>query len=136
DLYLGGETLHIGTNTGDEATFSYNTTTNSTIIKNAVDSTTGLLVQNAAGTNLLTANTTNQVITITGSGPPSVLSLAAGANTGGALRGDTTYYYKYSAIVGGNETAPSAEASFAPTSFTPLSAPTAPSAALAAGAGM
>ncbi len=38
DLYLGGDTLHIGTSTSDEGTLSYNTTTN--VLHFGTDSTT------------------------------------------------------------------------------------------------
>ncbi len=37
NLYLGGDTIHLGTSTTDEGTFSYNTSTN--ILNISTDST-------------------------------------------------------------------------------------------------
>jgi hypothetical protein len=60
NLFLGGETIHLGTSTSDEAAISYVTATDSLTIKNATDSTTALQVQrNTGSTPVLTVDTTN-----------------------------------------------------------------------------
>ncbi len=58
DLYLGGTTLHIGASTADEGTISYNSTTDSLIVKNATNSTTAFQIQNSAGNNLFNVDST------------------------------------------------------------------------------
>lgn len=102
------------------------------IFKPSVNSTTAFQVQNAAGTSVLTVDTIGQAVQLNGFGPIFAPTLAAGANTGGTLRGDTTYYYTVTAIGSGGESLPSPQAAFAPTSFTPLSPPAAPTATVTA----
>jgi hypothetical protein len=64
DLYVGGETMHIGSSVSDEATVSYNNTTDSLIFKNATNSTTAFDIQNSSGTSLLAVDSTNSEIDI------------------------------------------------------------------------
>jgi hypothetical protein len=109
----------------------------------AADTTSLLQIQNAAGGALFNSDTLNSIITVgqgnllvTGLGVPAAPTLAAGSNQGGTLSGSaaTTYYYKVTAInTAGNETLASPETSFNGASFTPLTAPGAPSLALTAG---
>ncbi|MCW1908302.1 MAG: hypothetical protein KIH63_003080 [Candidatus Saccharibacteria bacterium] len=67
NLFLGGETIHLGTSTTDEAAISYVTATDSLTIKNATDSTTALQVQrNTGSTPVLTVDTTNSKLVLRG----------------------------------------------------------------------
>ncbi len=67
----------------------------------------------------------------------SLTSVAAGSNSTGSLSGaaGTTYFYRISAIVG-SETAASGEGWIDATSFTPISAPGAPTVAIGANIGI
>ena len=71
DLYLGPATLHIGTSTGDEGTLSYDTSTNSLIVKNAANSSSAFQVQNISGQAVFNVDTS-------GSGSMSLLTNASG----------------------------------------------------------
>jgi hypothetical protein len=88
NLYLGGETLHVGTSTTDEGALSYTTSSNlltlannasssnnGVLIKNAADSTSAFRVQNAGGTDLFTVDSSNRYIGINNSGPTAALDV-------------------------------------------------------------
>ena len=127
--------------------FSANLTLNNNgeaIFKNRSNSTVAFQIQNAAGTALLTADTTGSVVTVNqgnfivaGLGTPATPSVAAGSNQGGSLSGaaGTTYFYKVSALTASGESLPSAETSIAASTFTPITAPTALTAAATGTAG-
>ncbi len=79
NAYLGGETLHLGTSTTDEAVLSYTTSSNTfnignnasssnsgILLKNAADSATAFQIQNSAGSTLMAADTTNLKVAVTG----------------------------------------------------------------------
>jgi hypothetical protein len=82
DLYLGGETIHIGTSTSDEATLGYNTTTNSLISKNAINSTTAFQIQDTSGAGILTVDTVNSTTTFQSKGALGPELFTAGSCTG------------------------------------------------------
>ncbi len=65
DIYLGGETLHIGTSTSDEAALGYTTSTNTFTLQ----STGGISLTSGAGTDLVNVLTGNLKV---GNGTPGV----------------------------------------------------------------
>jgi hypothetical protein len=66
NLYLGGETLHIGSSTSDEAAISYNNSSDSLIFKNATNSATAFQIQNSSSAAFLTADTSNNKVEVVG----------------------------------------------------------------------
>ncbi len=100
DLYLAGDTMHIGTSTSDETLMSYNTTTNSFVVKPATgnDSTSAVQFQNAAGLSVLNLNTASNAATLTlgriassGTTPQGKLTLSDGTtdNFGATIQSST-----------------------------------------------
>jgi excisionase family DNA binding protein len=77
DLYLGGETLHLGTSTTDEATFGYNTATN--ILNFGTDATTNGDIAFFTDDLYLDKSTGNVGIGTTG--PTSLLTVNQSSNT-------------------------------------------------------
>ena len=65
DLYLGGETIHLGTSTTDEAALGYTTSTNTFTLQ----STGGMTLTTGAGTDLVNVLTGNLKV---GNGTPGV----------------------------------------------------------------
>jgi len=61
NIFLGGETIHLGTSTSDEAALSYVTATDSLVVKNATNSSTALQIQNSSGLSLINVDTTAYV---------------------------------------------------------------------------
>ena len=113
-------------------------------VQTQTNSTSAFSVQNAAGASLLNADTVNTKLTVgqgdlvvTGLGAPAVPTISAGSDLGGTLSGaaGTTYYYKITALNAAGETFASSEASINGASFTPLTAPGAPTVAINATAG-
>ena len=109
------------------------------------DTTSLFAVQNAAGTTMLNADSTNMKITVGQSNllvtdllAPASPGVSAGANTGGTLSGAaaTTYYYKITAVNGAGESLASSEVSINGQSFTKISAPAAPTGVIASGTTM
>ncbi len=84
DLYLGGETIHLGTSTSDEAAISYTTSTDSLTIKNATNSTTAFQVQNSSNGNLFNIDSTNAgAITLLGNYSGEISGWTANTNVFG-----------------------------------------------------
>jgi len=111
--------------------------------KSSANSTTAFQIQNTSGsTALFNADTTNLKLSVNQSnfvinnfGTPATPTVSAGSNQGGTFSGaaGTTYYYKVSALNAAGESVPSAEASIAASTFTPLTAPGVATLATAAG---
>jgi parallel beta-helix repeat protein len=114
--------------------------------QNAANSTTAFQIQNATGSSLFTADTTNSKINVglggglvvLGLAAPSGFGLAAGANSGGTLSGTagSNYYYKISAVNANGESLSSSELSFNGANFTPVTGPAGGNATATAGAGL
>jgi hypothetical protein len=66
NAYLGGETIHLGASTSDEATFSYNSSTDSLIFKNATNAATAFQIQNSSSVELLAVDTIASRINVAG----------------------------------------------------------------------
>jgi hypothetical protein len=82
DLYLGGETIHLGTSLTDEATFGYNTTSN--ILNIGTDSTTNgdiafftddLYLDNSTGYVGIGTTTPSKILTVASASSTSALRI-------------------------------------------------------------
>jgi|GEM_PF-4429013 len=143
-----GATAYAGISLQQSTTIAANKTFTSngwSTFTSATNSATAFQIQNSSGLNLLSADTSNMNINVTGGNlllngvAPANLVTSAGTNSSGGFSGasGTIYYYQVTAIVNGQETTPSNEASFGSSNFNPISAPsTAATLALVAGSNL
>ncbi len=97
NIYLGGETVHLGASTSDEATISYNNTSDSLIFKNATNSATAFQIQNASAGSVLNVNTTSSIVTI---GIPTMVYQGGADASGSTNTGTTSLSFQDFAVSG------------------------------------
>jgi hypothetical protein len=110
DIYLGAETIHLGTVNTDEVKISYVSATDTTSFQPTTDSVTAFQFQDAnGGTPILNIDSDNERVGIGTATPSALLQLAAGSAsqapliissgsaltslTSGAIENDGTYFY-------------------------------------------